>query len=125
MKENWQGTIYGEVQESHLWAYASWMTEDLEGDDTVIVPLKRWAERIFGKDAPLDDLAAVFRPAGSILTEALYVGFEPFGDTRQSVPIVRTTGGTRSWKEEPVKPAVPYSDYEAEAASGTLHLLPI
>ncbi|MFP4383257.1 MAG: hypothetical protein ACLFSE_04380 [Spirochaetia bacterium] len=39
--ETWQRTIYGEVQETHLWAYSLWMTEDYKGDDTVIIPVKR------------------------------------------------------------------------------------
>ncbi len=114
INKNYQGTIYGEVQETHLWAYAAWMQEELEGEDAVVEPIRRWAAYTFGDDAPIDELVQVFRPTGEVMAEALYVGFEPFGDTRNPVPIVRTTGGNRIWREEPITIARRYSDAEAE-----------
>ncbi|MEM1212020.1 MAG: hypothetical protein AAGI68_06945 [Planctomycetota bacterium] len=114
LTQNYQGTIYGEVQESHLWSYAAWMQESLMGDASVTEPLKRWAAHTFGPDAPLDELVAVFRPTGGVLEEALYIGHEPFGDLRSHVPIIRTTGGQDGGQGLPVKIARRYDDHTAE-----------
>ncbi len=114
MARNHQGSLYGEVQESHLWAYAAWMRESLEGEAARSTPIHRWAASVFGDDAPLDELVEVFRPTGGAVAEALYVGPEPFGDARSRVPIVRTTGGDWGWQTTPVIPARRYTDEEAE-----------
>ncbi|MEM6333233.1 MAG: hypothetical protein AAF823_07845 [Planctomycetota bacterium] len=112
---NYQGSIFGEVQESHLWGYASWL-DGSAGGDRVIDPLRRWAASTFGEDAPLEELAGVFRPTGEVLAEALLVGFEPFGDLRSGVPIARTTG-----RGEHIRPARRLDDEEAERSGDPQH----
>lgn len=105
---NYQGSICGEIQESHLWGYAAWLDGTANGEP-VAEPLRRWAASVFGEDAPLDEVVCAIRPTGDALAEAMFVGFEPFGDLRSGVPIVRTTG-----RGDDVRLATPLTDEDAE-----------
>ncbi len=114
MDDNDQGSIYGEVQESHLWCWAHWLNgrgEDIE------TPLRAWAAETFGEQVA-DRAAAVFEPTGEVIAECVCLGREPFGDTRAAVPAAKCMGGP-CWpgdkRAEAVKaPARRYTDEEAE-----------
>lgn len=128
MGENQQGSIYGEVQEANLWAWA----HCLNGHGREIdVPLLAWASATFPEKIA-EEAVEIFRPTGRVIEEAVCCGPEPFGDTRIDVPALRQTGGVMGWQRKPYLKAQRFSDEDAErfkSADGShkwpLHISPL
>lgn len=78
-------SIHGELMEANLWALGYWMMG--KDEDSA------WRDYIrhrFGAQVNVDSLKMALKPTGKVVAEALCVGRETFGDTRQAVPAYLT-----------------------------------